>query len=85
LAITLKGYTMLWQFTSSSFRSWQILRTSRSFGKGKSTVEKDVIANELIEVKDMLEILAEQYGIPSLDPLWQDPMDRINRILEEIE
>jgi hypothetical protein len=48
-------------------------------------MDMDEIANDLIEIRDMLETLAEEYSIATLDPLYLDPMEKINHILEEIE
>jgi hypothetical protein len=57
----------------------------KNIERGKRRVDLNEIANELIEVKEMLEILQEEYNIPDLDPLWLDPINRVTHILEEIE
>ena len=48
-------------------------------------MEIEEIANDLIEIKEMLETLQCQYNIPDLEPLWLDPVTKLNHILEEIE
>jgi len=48
-------------------------------------VEKDAIANELIEAKDSLETLASNYPGLDADPLFYEPLETITKILEEIE
>jgi hypothetical protein len=48
-------------------------------------VEKDAIANDLLEVKDNLETLAANYPGLDSDPLFYEPLETITKILEEIE
>ncbi|MHC4640098.1 MAG: hypothetical protein ACYS32_00535 [Planctomycetota bacterium] len=48
-------------------------------------MDLDVLINDLIEVKEMLETVQSQYNISGLDPLWTDSMDKLTAILEELE
>jgi hypothetical protein len=79
---------MLWQFMVSGLvrlpgtHTSSCISTIKRRGDG---MEIEEIANELLEVKEMLEVLKEKYSIPELDPLWLDPKEKITWILEEIE
>jgi hypothetical protein len=61
-------------------------RTVGRYTKANDIIETlDLMAADLVEVKNSLQTLAANYPGLDIDPLFYEPLETITEILEEIE